>query len=95
MVLTSMSEHIEADKINEELKDSYDNDEKNQHFLGKWSSLLISMISNQEPLGYRTAMELGLIPTEGGTSSYVLTSSFTVNECGRWKLESEHHSGAR
>ena len=58
-------------------------------------SLLISMIPNQEPRRYGTAMKFGLIPTEGGTKSSVITSSFKVNECGRWNLEREHHSGAR
>ena len=52
----------------------------------KLSSLLISMISNQEPLVYGTAMNLGLIPTEDGPRSSVLTSYFEVNECGKCKL---------
>ena len=33
MILTSMSEHKEASKVNEELKDSGDNDDKNQPIL--------------------------------------------------------------
>ena len=61
----------------------------------KLSSLLNSMISNQNPLKYVTAMKLDLISTEYGSMSAVLTSSFKVNECGRWKLESEHHYRAR
>ena len=44
------------------------------------------MISNQEPLVYGTAMNLGLIPTEDGPRSSVLTSYFEVNECGKCKL---------
>ena len=59
------------------------------------SSLLTLMISNQEPLRYVTAMKLGFIPTEGGTRSYVLTSYFKVNECEMFKMEKDHHSGAR
>ena len=35
MVLISMSEHEEANKVTEELKDSCDNDENNQPFLQK------------------------------------------------------------
>ena len=35
MVLTSMPEHEEADKLNKELKDSRDNEENNQPFLQK------------------------------------------------------------
>ena len=53
------------------------------------------MRSNQEELRYGTVMKLGLIPIEDGASSYVLTSSFKVNESGKFKLENEHHSGAR
>ena len=58
-------------------------------------SLLISMIPNQEPRRYGTAMKFGLIPTEGGTKSSVITSSFKVNKCERCSLDIEHHSGAR
>ena len=57
------------------------------------SSLLALMISNQEPLSYVTAVKLGLIPTEGGTRSSVITSYFKVNKCRRCKLENRHHSG--
>ena len=60
----------------------------------KWSILLISMISNQDPLMCETVMKLGLIPTEDGARSYVLTSSFKVNARGKCKLENKHHSGA-
>ena len=35
MVLKSMSEHKESNKVNKELKDSHENDEKNQPFLKK------------------------------------------------------------
>ena len=35
MILTIMSEHEESNKVNEELKESLDNDEKNQSFLQK------------------------------------------------------------
>ena len=58
----------------------------------KWSPLLISMISNQDPLRYGTAMKLVLIPTEDGARSSLLTSYFKVNECGKCKMENEHHS---
>ena len=61
----------------------------------KGSPLLISIISNQDPLRYGTAMNLGLIPREDGSRSYVLTISFKVNKHGKWKLENEHHSGTR
>ena len=53
------------------------------------------MISNQEPLRYRTVMNLGLIPKEYGERSSILTSSFTVNSCVKCKLENKHHCGAR
>ena len=33
MLLTSMSEHKEAKKINEEIEDSHDNDDNNQPIL--------------------------------------------------------------
>ena len=56
---------------------------------------MIAMIYNQEPLRYGTAMKLVLIPMEDGTRSYVLTSSFNMNECGKYKLENKHHSVAR
>ena len=59
----------------------------------KRSPLLTSIIPNQDSLRYGTAMKLGLIPTEGGKRSYVLTRSFKVNECGRCKMESEKNSG--
>ena len=52
------------------------------------------MISNQELLRYGTVTKFGLIPTEYGTRSSVITSYFKVNKCERCKLESEHHSGA-
>ena len=52
-------------------------------YCNKLSSLLISMISNKEPLRYGTTMELGLIPTEDGARSYLLTSYFRVNKCGQ------------
>ena len=61
----------------------------------KRPSLLISMISNQEPLRYGPAMKLGLIPTKYGARSYALTNNFEVNECGKCKLENKHHYGAR
>ena len=61
----------------------------------KISSLLISIIPDQEKLRYVTTMNLGLIPTEDGKRSCVLTSSFKVDKCGKWKLENEQHSGAR
>ena len=61
----------------------------------KRSPLLISMISSQEQIRHGTAMKLGLIPTEDGTRSYVLTSSFKMKKCGKCKLENEHRSGAR
>ena len=35
MLLTSMSEHEEANKVNEELKDSRDNDDNNKPILQK------------------------------------------------------------
>ena len=56
---------------------------------------MTSMISNQESLRYVAVMKLGLISMEGGTRSSVPTSYFKVNECGRCKLESKHHSSAR
>ena len=95
MLITSMPLQEETNKVNKELKDSRDNDENNQYFLQKWSSLLTSMMSNQETRRYGTVVKLGLIPMEGGIRSYILTSSFKVDECGKWKLESEHHYGAR
>ena len=52
------------------------------------------MTFNQEPIRYGTVIKLVLIPTEGGTRSYVITISFKVNECGTCKLENKHHSGA-
>ena len=52
----------------------------------KVSSLLVSMISNQEPIMYGTVMKLGLIPTEYGKSLSILTSYFKVNEYGKCKL---------
>ena len=60
----------------------------------KISSLLISIISKQEPLMYGTTMNLGLIPTEYGERSSVLTSYFKVNECEKCKLQNKHHYGA-
>ena len=81
MILTSMSEHKESNIVNKELEDSCDNDDNNQPILQKKSPLLISMISNQDPIRYGTAVNLGLIPTEDGASSYVLTSYFKLNEC--------------
>ena len=57
-------------------------------------STLKSTIINQDPLGYGTVVKLGLIPTKGGTRSSILTSYFKLNECGRCKLEINHHSGA-
>ena len=39
------------------------------------------MIFNQDPLRYVTVMEIGFIPTEDGTRSYVLKGHFKVNEC--------------
>ena len=44
---------------------------------------MTTIIFNQEPLRYITVMGLGLIPIEGGTRSYMFTSSFKVNKCGR------------
>ena len=44
------------------------------------------MISNQDPIRYRTATKLGLIPMEGGTRSSVLTSYFKVKKCGNCTL---------
>ena len=61
----------------------------------KRSPLLTSVVFNQDPFRYGTVIKLVLIPTEGGTRSYVITISFKVNECGRYKLESEHYYGAR
>ena len=60
----------------------------------KLSYLLISMISNQDPLSYETTMKLGLIQTEDGSRSSVLTKSFKVNKNGKYKLENEHNSFA-
>ena len=54
---------------------------------------MISMMSNQYPLRYVTAMKLGLIPTEYGASSSVLASSFKVKKCGKCKLENKYHCG--
>ena len=54
MILTRISEHAESKKLNEELGDSCDNDDKNQLLLQKKPSLLISMISNQDPIRYGT-----------------------------------------
>ena len=53
------------------------------------------MISNQDPLRYGTAMQLVLITMEDGARSSVIISSFKMNECGKFKMENEHHSGAR
>ena len=52
------------------------------------------MISKQNPLRYRTATKLGLIPMEYGKFSSVLASYLKVNKGGKYKLENEHHSGA-
>ena len=49
------------------------------------------MISIQEPLMYGSKMNLGFIPMEGVTRLSVLTTHFKANECGRCKLESDHH----
>ena len=51
------------------------------------------MISNQETLRYGTAMKLGLISTEDGARSSVLTIYFKVNECEKFKLKNDHHYG--
>ena len=80
MLITSMSEHKEANKGNKELEDSRDNNDNNQHILQKISPLLISTISNQEPLWYGTEVELGLIPTEDVAGLYLLTSYSKVNK---------------
>ena len=87
LLLTIMSEPEESNKVNEEIKDSHDNDDNNQPILQKLSSLLISMISNQEPLMFGTTIKLGLILTEDGARLSVLTSYFKVNGCGKCKLE--------
>ena len=79
MVLSSMSAHEESNKVNKELEYSCDNDENNQSFLQKWSFLLISIIPNQYPRRYGTAMKFGLIPTEVGKNSSVIISYFRVN----------------
>ena len=44
---------------------------------------MISMIYNKYPLMHGAKMKLGMLPTEGGTRSSVLISSFKVNEFGR------------
>ena len=41
------------------------------------------MTFNQETLRYRTVTKSGLIPMEGGTSPYVITSCFKMEKCGK------------
>ena len=53
-----------------------------------------SIRSNQDSLKCGTVMKLFLTPTINGTRLCVLTSCFKGKECGRWKLERTHHSGA-
>ena len=78
MLLTSMSEHKESNKLNEETEDSCDNDDKNQPILKKM--IVPPDINDIQPraTNVRTAVKLGLIPTEDGSRSSVLTSSFKV-----------------
>ena len=52
------------------------------------------MIFNQDPLRYGVVMKLGLIPMKFGTKSYVFTSYFKVNGCGRFKLDIDDHYDA-
>ena len=51
-----MPEHKEANKVNKELEDSRDKDDKVNLSRKKLSYLLISMTSYQQPLRYVTAI---------------------------------------
>ena len=94
MILTIISEHEEAKKVNKELEDSRDNDNNNQAILKK---MIIPSDLNYIQTGAThvcNAIKLGLVPTEDGASSSLLTSYFKLNKCGKFKLENENHSGA-
>ena len=86
MLLTSMSEHGEANKVNKELKDSGDNDDNNQAIL-----LNIIIPSDPNDIQPRAAHvwncnEFGFDTNRDGPRSSVLTSSFEVKKCGNFKL---------
>ena len=59
-----------------------------------WTSPLISTRLNQYTHRCVDLMKFGLISMKIGTISYVLTSSFQDNICGRCKQESEHYYSA-
>ena len=61
-----MSEHKKSNKFNKELEDSHDINDNNQPIFKNILSLLIAIISNQEPLRYGNSTKLGLTPIEYG-----------------------------
>ena len=75
MILTIISEHEQANKVIKQLEDSQDNAEKST-FSAKMNIPSDLNHIQPTPLRYGAVMKLGLIPMEGGTSSYVITSSF-------------------
>ena len=89
-----MSKHEQEIKANKELKYSQDNAENNKTLIQR-NNIPSDINYNQDPLRYVTVTKLGFIPMECGTILSVLTSYFKVNECGRCKLDIEHHYGVR
>ena len=83
MLITNISENEQAKKLNKELDYSRDNVEKNQYFLQNMNTP--SEINDIQPRATQVWIcdEIGLIPMEGGTNLYILTSSFKADKYGR------------
>ena len=74
ILLTSMSENIEANKQNNKVEDSQGNMENNQPLIKTSAPPLTSTRFEQESRRYGNVMKLVYISMEGGTGSYVITS---------------------
>ena len=64
IILTIISEHEQTNRVNKKIEYLWDKNEKNNLSWKRWTSLLTSMILNQEPLRHGTMAKLGLIPME-------------------------------
>ena len=94
MLLTSMSEHEEANKFNEELKDSRDKDDNNQPILQKTIIPYdLNCIQLRAPQVWN-CNEVGFDPNGILIKFICAYIFFNVNKCEKCKLNNEHHSGA-
>ena len=94
MLLTSMSEIIQANKQNDKVEDSQGKAENNKPLLPNIN--IPSYLIKIQPRAMQLCNcdKIGFDPSGNWNRVICAYKFFQANECGRCKQESKHHSGA-